>query len=383
MRDGDGDGDGDGTLSRCAGYRLEIGNDNTAVVFDELGSAIVTVHFDDYEELCSESFRHYLEQAVATVTGQGVVDVFPSFQDTSQQKGGLKHLDHEVDAEGIEAFLATWQEEEGSGGGDHHGDHSFWDEEFMQEHQRQQQYDQDYALACALQEEEDEENEKSLRLACPSFIPESEFPPLAFPKSSQLSSHPEIGKNNNGQTLSFSKRNKRLTTSDDLPMELFGYVRPVDELSKRSQQFLDEGRGDLRGVALQYTQVQDDVGDDEVTRKGKTLSRTGQKSSFSRFSQKGKDKPQHQMNAEQVEYSRKSMRKLVRDMLLAGWHPLKGRGGGHYVYERRVKPKPNESDDYKQLIVLPSTPSDRKWIDAVYARLLRADREAALLCGKG
>jgi hypothetical protein len=50
------------------------------------------------------------------------------------------------------------------------------------------------------------------------------------------------------------------------------------------------------------------------------------------------------------------------------------------MYERRVKL--NEFEDRKQLIVLPSTPSDRKWIEAVYARLLRADREATSLRGE-
>jgi hypothetical protein len=58
---------------------------------------------------------------------------------------------------------------------------------------------------------------------------------------------------------------------------------------------------------------------------------------------------------------------------------MQGRGGGHYMYERRVKL--NEFEDHKQLIVLPSTPSDGNWIEAVYARLRRADREVASLCG--
>jgi hypothetical protein len=41
------------------------------------------------------------------------------------------------------------------------------------------------------------------------------------------------------------------------------------------------------------------------------------------------------------------------------------------VYERRVR------TGHKQLLVLPCTPSDRRSLDAVRARLLRADRERA------
>jgi hypothetical protein len=76
----------------------------------------------------------------------------------------------------------------------------------------------------------------------------------------------------------------------------------------------------------------------------------------------------------QREYCRKSIRKLVADMRGAGWHPLKGRGGGHYVYERHV-PLPH-GPPMKQLLVLPCTPSDVRSIDIVHARLHRFDRDA-------
>ena len=73
-------------------------------------------------------------------------------------------------------------------------------------------------------------------------------------------------------------------------------------------------------------------------------------------------------------YSRKSIRKLVLDMIAAGWKPLR-RGGGHYIYEREVQ-IPGETP-FKQILVLPSTPSSQKSIDRVYAKLIRCDKEVA------
>ena len=73
-------------------------------------------------------------------------------------------------------------------------------------------------------------------------------------------------------------------------------------------------------------------------------------------------------------YSRKNIRKLVLDMVSAGWRPLAGRGGGHYMYERVVEL--DDTTKYKQLLVLACTPSDIRNIDIVYARLLKCDREA-------
>jgi len=81
-----------------------------------------------------------------------------------------------------------------------------------------------------------------------------------------------------------------------------------------------------------------------------------------------------QEDVDREKYSRKSIRKLVLDMIAAGWKPLR-RGGGHYIYERYVN-IPNRAP-LKQVLVLPSTPSSQKNIDRVYARLIKYDREVA------
>ena len=49
-------------------YTLAIEGPNTAVALDTNGAAIVSLHFDDFEELTSDSFREYVAAAVASVT---------------------------------------------------------------------------------------------------------------------------------------------------------------------------------------------------------------------------------------------------------------------------------------------------------------------------
>ena len=86
------------------------------------------------------------------------------------------------------------------------------------------------------------------------------------------------------------------------------------------------------------------------------------------------DNSKEESEVDREKYSRKSIRKLVLDMIGAGWKPLR-RGGGHYIYEREVQ-IPGQTP-YKQILVLPSTPSSQKSIDRVYAKLIRCDKEVA------
>lgn len=291
-----------GATTPFSGYRLEIGDDNTAIAFDELGSVIVTVHFDDYEELCSESFREYLGRAVATtVSGEEYYcqeDAIPNSQNT---------------------FLAAWHEEEGLDGDLFREEVNGGTSVFSDDQRRQLQCDEDYALACALQAQENEFSyHLDPRVPCPSFLAESDFPPLAFPKTSEKPLAFDRNTNETRQALlvtsSANKKVPDLSAAglDDLPIEMFGYTRPADELAN-PRQFLDRGRGDLRAVASQYAQDEDD----NDTRSSKPP--------LPEF--RGRKTRSKEQSSEPAEYSRKSMRKLVRDMLHAGWRPLKVRCG--------------------------------------------------------
>eukprot|EP00889_Picochlorum_renovo_P003640 jgi/Picre1/30670/NNA_006031.t1 len=90
---------------------------------------------------------------------------------------------------------------------------------------------------------------------------------------------------------------------------------------------------------------------------------------------KQEDTPNDSNYVDRERYSRKSIRKLVLDMIQAGWNPMPGRGGGHYMYERKVS-VPGGSP-ITQILVIPSTPSSQKSIDRVYAKLMKCDREVS------
>jgi hypothetical protein len=90
---------------------------------------------------------------------------------------------------------------------------------------------------------------------------------------------------------------------------------------------------------------------------------------------KQEDRPNDLNYVDRERYSRKSIRKLVLDMIQAGWNPMPGRGSGHYMYERKVS-VPGGSP-ITQILVIPSTPSSQKSIDRVYAKLMKCDREVS------
>jgi hypothetical protein len=52
---------------------------------------------------------------------------------------------------------------------------------------------------------------------------------------------------------------------------------------------------------------------------------------------------------------------------------VQGRGGGHYIYQRLLE----DAGGHKQMMVLPSTPSDCRSIEGTHAQLQRMDRAAA------
>lgn len=102
---------------------------------------------------------------------------------------------------------------------------------------------------------------------------------------------------------------------------------------------------------------------------------------------------------ERLNYSRKSIRKLVLEMFERGWRPLVGRGGGHLMYERYLEDigkrqqctlvrvfwffKKNLNEFYRWILffevsfVQACTPSDIRTIRIVQAKLHRLDREVA------
>lgn len=352
---------------------------STVEALDRQGAVIVSLQYDNLDDLCSASFRKFVRDAVAATLSL----------DTSQV------MEVEAEEEAEKCMMMMWQEEM----------------EAELENERRTCADADRVLAMALElqmkvEEEKEEEEKDkkemmarkmgvwgqINQACPerarvpalkraeTVLDEGSYPRL-----------PDV-KQCTPNLPGFVTRKKHVSKYLD------GHVRFRDGEwcgMAAGQSYYDEtdvgmmegwrkAEGSLNGVI--ETQV------DGSTKKAIILAANAHTDRDDRLSpdscersiradKQGKCKDEVAGNEsdelDREKYSRKSMRKLVIDMIKAGWRPLPGRGGGHHVYERIVTLSGGVR--HKQLFVLPCTPSDRRTIDIVYSKLLGKDHEVMQL----
>ena len=373
-------------------YTVKVDTENlVAQAIDQIGAVIVSVQFDSLDDLCSASFERYMRDAVATVLQTNEGDVEPESTDGDEEFESVwmeLQLEEEErkrrEDEAESRRVAQMMEEE--------------DKEVLETKRRQEAAD--LAVALELQAREDGGLKPAKKVGWASGFDErlkrrvpptpdetisgnnmSEFP--ALPKMSASMQCPKIEPNSSRQEMMKKKKESRSMSLDEEDAD-------VDAVMKDWKIHC----GDLDGVLGSRINEKDR----RFILGAASLRQDGEKNGISPTSFKKMMKATDKTSSKCVipnndedrdgdidrdRYSRKNIRKLVLDMVSAGWRPLTGRGGGHYMYERVV-----ELDDgtkYRQLLVLACTPSDVRNIDIVYARLLKCDREAEELkhCHKG
>lgn len=229
----------------------------------------MTLHFEDLDELCSESFRQFVTSAVLAITQQyhvctdsgGIPDSVCHEIDDTTTTGSVSNLSAQDHKNLADIFAIEWAK----------ADKAHKEQNAIAE------LDADFAYALALQEEEEVESRRG-------YV-------------------------------------------DNVPIHIDGYRQYKDELADPN--FLDRklSRNLLNEQVIQ--QLGDGGTNDESTcDRKKTPSLAGPSLAYvpmmvdgrGRFTDKPDDMPGDVDTT--IEYRRKSIRKLVGDMISAGWRPL-------------------------------------------------------------
>lgn len=361
-----------------------------AHALDERGAVLVSLDYSDEAELCSEEFQRCLSDAVA-----------------------LMHLDvvrnEEQCRRGDDVMMEIWREETAGDTGrcvpprmdctsTRHARRVFDDEA-----RRMEESDRDFALALWAQEREErmaeEEKKKQQKKksvwgtkmmhegsapgvfassAPPLGCKEEEFPRLDVNARNQSMMETFEPTGTILKSMTRQEHKAHLYMEDEIPNVMEDWKAVHSSTSTEDDRVQrDEcnrhrlGKND-REYILSSVAARDTAGHGVSPESLKTMMAA---SSRSACEKQDEDTLNDSNYIDRERYSRKSIRKLVLDMIQAGWNPMPGRGGGHYMYERKVS-VPGGSP-ITQILVIPSTPSSQKSIDRVYAKLMKCDREVS------
>lgn len=352
----------------------------TVDAIDENGAVIVSLIFQDHAELCSDEFQRSIRDAVALASldyteeslrhgeGDDLVDVMWEEQ--------LKQARHVDELEQMKHVLEMIEKEE------------------LQKRKEDEERDRRIAMEMQIEEEEaaiakvekcDQKSRpwntpnpwKTLCHSDDGLQEETEVP--GFPSLPATTSPQKIydfkpkGNILDKMTDKRDASNLYMDDADDQVTLVMNDWKPISHMSGQSidSQLNTVDKSDKDFILSAASSAMEK----ETKKRGGVSAESLKKmmSTTDSFQgQHGADETYAGVDREK--YSRKSIRKLVLDMITAGWLPLR-RGGGHYIYERTVA-IPN-MDPFKQVLVLPSTPSTQKNIDLVYAKLIKYDREVA------
>jgi len=352
-------------------YMVKVDTENlVAHAIDQIGAVIASVRFDSLDDLCSNSFEQYMRDAVATVLQMNKDEYEP------ESKGGDEEFEsawkeHQLEEESIR--LAKMMDDE---------------EKAALEMKKRQEAD-DLAVAMELQAREAGGLKPAKKVGWASGLEglKGGLQPRQPGGGDALEGFPALPKMNKSlqHTPTFQSN-----SSIEGPKKQESYAMSRDDEDADVQLVMRDWRvhcGDVDGVlgsrindadrnfileAAAMGQQQDNGGKNGISPNSfKKMMKATDKTPQSTLDGSVEDR---EGEIDRDRYSRKNIRKLVLDMVSAGWRPLAGRGGGHYMYERVVEL--DDTTKYKQLLVLACTPSDIRNIDIVYARLLKCDREA-------
>lgn len=367
-------------------YTVKVDTENlVAHAIDQIGAVIVSVQCDSLDDLCSASFEKYMRDAVATVlqTNEGDFETEWNDGDEDFERVWLElQLEEEArkrrEEEAESRRVAQMMEDE--------------EKEVVETKKRQEAAD--LAVAMELQAREDGRLKPAKKVGWASGFDErlthgrvqqettnydtiSEFPALSKINECKQCSKVEPNSSSQGMMKKKKESHSRSPEEGD-DIEVAGVIMKDWKIHC----------GDLDGVLRSRINDKDRtfiLGAASLGQDVETSGKDGISPNSFKKMMKATDKANNKCivssndedqdgDIDRDRYSRKNIRKLVLDMVSAGWRPLTGRGGGHYMYERVVEL--DDATKYRQLLVLACTPSDVRNIDIVYARLLKCDREA-------
>lgn len=374
-----------------------------AALLNHDGVEIASIPFDTFEEVCSREFYEYMLDVASTVAVNERNSTVPAYENS---KGPEPHFGNEVfqtivkDGNDIDRSLDTedWKDIELALA--------------QVEEANIAAMDADFALAMALQEQEESETIVSSN-ASSRYPNSSEFPSL--PKIQRTCDY-GMKSMNRINTVQKEKRISSIeevsprtliaiTSSEDFPLEDMGYRKTLrhhahnvfderhdfPDLKENIERYLSSthsGPGEGTFVSDSSRQTMERLCNSPapcMNEKGMGMENVRKQRIKSNISNASETKTNGKIMSvgreNEIRSCKKKFRKIVQDMVSTGWYPLKGRGGGHYMYERIVTRANmrtiNGKKQLKQLLILPSTPSDIRAIDVVKSRIRRLDREAA------
>eukprot|EP00890_Picochlorum_soloecismus_P002724 jgi/Picsp_1/3452/NSC_06290-R1_---NA--- len=352
-------------------YTVKVDTEKlVAQAIDQIGAVIVSVQFDSLDDLCSASFEQYMRDAVATVLETNGGD---SESESNDVDGEFESVWREFELEVESRRLAKKME----------------DEEKVVLATKKRQEAADLAVAMELQAREAGGLKPAKKVGWASGLDE------------RLKGRVKPNELDDGLTAGFPALPKRIECMQHSKIEPNSIIQGLKK-TERHGMSQDEGDADAQGVMKDWrvhcgdldgvlgSKINDAdrsfiLGAAAVGRQEENGGKNGISPNSFKKMMRATDKTKQSSTVvssvvdrdgeiDRDRYSRKNIRKLVLDMVSAGWRPLTGRGGGHYMYERVVEL--DDTTKYKQLLVLACTPSDVRNIDIVYARLLKCDREA-------
>lgn len=373
---------------------------HTASAVDKNGAVIVSLMFQNYEELCSNEFQASLRDAVALAsldyaeenTGEAIDEeyieqdlIMVMWEEQMHQKNvanDLMNFHNSYDEQQIRSLA------------------DYFDRQELEEKIEDEKRDHRFALELQMQEEKEAMSETALKrngkLSGADKNGWSQSNPwrTLYKEDASLSvseaiAFPPLPEGTNSEQASICKPTRGII--DEIKIAKESRPLHIDEFdSEIAQVMKDWKQASHISTKLDARQLNSIGADDRnfimsaasiaITKEERNIHTIAMEKS-SNLSTCGPSTLLQdptvgdlQSGVDRDKYSRKNIRKLVLDMFHAGWMPLR-RGGGHYIYERIVK-IPN-LDPLRQVLVLPSTPSSQKSIDRVYAKLIKYDREVA------
>ena len=369
-----------------------------ATALDSLGAEIVSLPFETLDEACSEEFQEYVINVVRAVTGC-LVTSETELHDDSSSKVFRKPFSPSNPND--QSFIEIWKEVESA--------------LFEIEEKERTSADANLALAIALQEQDKSSAAGDLSTSSRSI----DFPPLPRSSQGRTREEPNVERPRHKKKHNFRDSDDAdavsprtmiaIASSEDFPLEAMGYRQRKDQKFQDAKVVLDRRHDDYAGFKKALLMSHENYSDrskqshafsgahqERESSPGDRAHGKNQRPPTSsrmvlvecRTSSGPEEMDSHADDLTLAEHDhhrhhvqRKKFRKVAHIMLKTGWYPLKGRGGGHYMYERIVTREKNRSDTdtegMRQILVLPSTPSDIRAIDILQARLRRLDREAA------
>jgi len=251
-------------------FTLAVDGENAVTALDALGAAIVTLPFEDLDELCSDSFRQFVTSAVVAITHAGANS--DSISTTCGPETGDIATGSFGEYENLaELFAIEWGKAD----------------EAHKERNATAELDADFAYALALQEEEDDVEGRRGSVGTNFFLSDKTNVPMQIdPAGFRL-------------------------YKDELADPHFLDRNPTQNILKEqvAKQFKVAAQGVQGEGTCRRKDVQTLIPDDEDPH------------GRGRFNDAFGDIPEG-CDEETIEYRRKSIRKLVADMIYAGWRPL-------------------------------------------------------------